>query len=212
MVRDTLAHLWGTVSGSRRRVEEAEAKRQAEAIVHSLPSMPKPVGRLTRDNVPRMLAPGYNIAPFVPELEWIRSTIPMFYAGEKRLKSGRCSFSNELYGIYYGMVYCFNYGLPLGRFLESLAQDLEWQVSIEVIDGIEITSCIVDDHIDFSEKVVQVQGQQVRIACAEPWLSVNSLKGQSRVGGDNYNFYYAWLGKAEALKGIYNHDARSWIS
>lgn len=31
MIRDTLAHFWGTVSGSRRRAEEAEAKRRAEA-------------------------------------------------------------------------------------------------------------------------------------------------------------------------------------
>jgi hypothetical protein len=30
MLRDTLAHLWGTVSGSRRRAEEAEAQRRAE--------------------------------------------------------------------------------------------------------------------------------------------------------------------------------------
>jgi len=74
----------------------------------------------------------------------------MFYAGQKRLESGRYSFSNQLYGIYYGMVDGFNYGLSLGCFLETLAQDLEWQVSEEIIDGIEVTSCIVDNQIMFS--------------------------------------------------------------
>jgi hypothetical protein len=169
--------------------------------------------KLTAKSVPKMNAPGYKIAPFTPAYDWICSTIELFYGGGEApasLDAGRYSFSNSLYAIYRNS-HGFNYGLSAGQILQSIAEDVGWNAAPAIIDGVEVKTCTFDNHVNFGQRELTIQGEAVRVACVEPWSKVLSPEGQLRVGSSDYNFYLAWLGRPGLTKAVYDHNREIWL-
>lgn len=149
-------------------------------------------------NVPLMEAPGFDIEPFMPPLEWIESVWTLFCAGETRRDGGLYSFSKELHGVYRIPTMGFNYGLSAGAVLDLVGPKVGWQCEESSADGIPVVSCYFEN-MYVSERVVDVMGSRCRAVCVEPWANT-------------FNIFYIWLGKHGLTKGVYDHDCEEWIS
>jgi len=153
--------------------------------------------RKTYDELPRISAPGFDIDPFVPPLEWIQKIWMEFCAGESMLDAGTYSFSSNIYGIYRIPTQGFNYGLSAGRVIEVVAPSVSWDCTSEEIDGVQVVSCYFE-HVYKTERFVDVMGTKCRAVCIEPWANT-------------FNLFYIWFGRRELIKGVYDHNRGEWI-